>query len=64
MTKQELRQYRINKIAENLEKSLIEAEEYAKGEGKDTSMQYAYQAGWLQGSIRAAIIELKYLNLD
>ena len=49
----------IERIINFLENSLEKAEIEAKKSSKDLTMQNYYQIGWLQGSIKSAIKELK-----
>jgi carbon monoxide dehydrogenase subunit G len=53
-------QYQLEKILENLKKAIPEAEKYSR-EQSEISLQMAAKAGWLQGSIQSAIIELEVL---
>ena len=56
----EYREYQLNKVLENLKKAIPEAELHSN-EVSEISLQMAAKAGWLQGSITAAIIELEAL---
>lgn len=58
MTKEH--KHELNRILEKLKKAIPEAEEKAQ-ELSDTGMQMAAKSGWLQGSIKCAIIELEIL---
>lgn len=53
-------QYRLEKILENLKKAVPDAEQHAQ-EQAEVPFQMAAKAGWLEGSITAAIIELEVL---
>lgn len=59
MTK-EYREYQLNRVLEGLKKAVPDAEKHAS-EMSEVSLQMAAKAGWLEGSITCAIIELEVL---
>ena len=53
----------IERLIVNLEKCLEEAETLSKQNNDEPRFQLAFEVGYLRGSVKSALIDLKHLKL-
>lgn len=56
------RQYHLEQIISRLEKSIEEAKQSSEQHETEPRFKLAHQVGYLQGAIKGAIIDLKYIK--
>jgi hypothetical protein len=56
------RQYQLEQIISRLEKSIEEAKQSSEQHETEPRFRLAHQVGYLQGAIKSAVIELRYIE--